>query len=164
MKTPTYTLTFIIALLFLMGLFYTEAAFGQMKSYPTLLASNSFVFNPRTHSWTAISDGRVIRHGRASGGRHYCPDIGRSCRTPSGVYSVIQKGGAGCRSSRYPVGEGGAPMPYCMFFSKYYAVHGSPDVPNYNASHGCVRVRPSDARWLHQNFMHVGTKVVIKPY
>ena len=75
MRTPTYTLTFIVALLFLMGLFYTEVAFGQMKSYPMLLASNSFVFNPRTHSWLAISNGKVIRHGRASGGRHYCPDV-----------------------------------------------------------------------------------------
>lgn len=98
------------------------------------------------------------------GGRSYCPDIHRSCRTPTGTYHVMSKGGAGCRSSRYPVGRGGAPMPYCMFFSKYYAVHGSPDVPNYNASHGCVRVLPSDARWLNHNFMHEGTTVVIKPY
>ncbi|EHL30252.1 hypothetical protein LDG_7762 [Legionella drancourtii LLAP12] len=55
-------------------------------------------------------------------------------------------------------------MPYCMYFSKNYAIHGSYEVPNYNASHGCVRLIPSDARWLSRNFMKIGTKVIIKPY
>lgn len=128
-------------------------------------ANNEVVFNPRSLQWKAINDnGKVVRTGRASGGRGYCPDIKRSCRTPTGTYNVIAKSGPSCRSSRYPVGKGGAPMPYCMFFSKYYAIHGSPDVPNRNASHGCIRVVPSDARWLNQNFVHIGTKVVVKPY
>lgn len=130
-----------------------------------VLALNTFVYNPRTLTWSAINDnGRVIRSGRGSGGKGYCPDIRRSCRTPTGVYRIWSKGGLGCKSSRYPVGRGGAPMPYCMFFSKYYAVHGSYDVPGYNASHGCVRVRPGDAAWLSRNFMRIGTRVVIKPY
>ncbi|TAL64050.1 MAG: L,D-transpeptidase [Legionella sp.] len=128
-------------------------------------AGNTFVFNPNTLTWKAINEhGKVVRSGRGSGGRGYCKDIGRGCKTPSGVYSIISKGGPGCRSSRYPVGKGGAPMPYCMFFSRYYAIHGSYDVPNYNASHGCVRVRPNDASWLSHNFIRIGTKVIIKPY
>jgi lipoprotein-anchoring transpeptidase ErfK/SrfK len=128
-------------------------------------ANNSFVYNPKSLQWTAINaDGKVVRTGRGSGGRAYCPDIHRSCRTPTGTYHIIGKGGAGCRSSRYPVGRGGAPMPYCMFFSKYYAIHGSYDVPNRNASHGCIRVTPSDAHWLHSNFIREGTTVVVKPY
>lgn len=128
-------------------------------------AGNTFIFNPNTLSWKAIdANGHVVRTGRGSGGRHYCPDIHRSCKTPSGVYRVISKGGPGCRSSRFPVGRGGAPMPYCMFFSKYYAIHGSYELPNYNASHGCVRVSPRDANWLSHNFIKIGTKVVIKPY
>ena len=61
-------------------------------------------------------------------------------------------------------GYGGSPMPYCMFFSKYYAIHGSYHVPNHNASHGCVRIKPNDARWLYNNFMRIGTKVIIKSY
>lgn len=127
--------------------------------------ANTFIFNPNTLSWKAINaNGTVVRSGRGSAGRKYCADIGRGCKTPSGVFSVWNKGGPGCRSSKYPVGRGGAPMPYCMFFSKNYAIHGSPDVPNYNASHGCVRVLPHDARWLSQNFMHIGTRVIIKPY
>ena len=128
-------------------------------------ANNAFVFSPRTLQWQAINaNGKVVRAGHGSGGRGYCPDIKRSCHTPTGTYRVISKSGPSCRSSRYPVGRGGAPMPYCMFFSRYYAIHGSPDVPNRNASHGCIRVVPSDARWLNQNFVHIGTKVVVKPY
>ncbi len=127
--------------------------------------ANEFVFSPRTLQWKAINDsGKVVRTGHGSGGRSYCPDIHRSCRTPVGTFHVIGKGGAGCRSSRYPVGRGGAPMPWCMYFSKYYAVHGSYEVPNYNASHGCIRIHPGDAKWLYKNFMHVGTRVVVKSY
>jgi lipoprotein-anchoring transpeptidase ErfK/SrfK len=51
-----------------------------------------------------------------------------------------------------------------MFFSKYYAIHGSPDVPNRNASHGCVRVKPKAAKWLRHHFIKVGTRVVITAY
>ena len=128
-------------------------------------ANNEFIYNPRTLKWKAINaNGKVVRTGHGSGGRGYCPDIRRSCRTPTGTYSVHSKGGASCRSSRDPVGKGGAPMPYCMFFSRYYAIHGSPDVPNHNASHGCIRVEPRDARWLNHNFVEIGTKVVVKPY
>ncbi len=133
--------------------------------YKNYAERNTFVFSPRSKSWKAInSSGKVVRSGRASGGRNYCPDIHRGCRTPTGTYTVLSKGGANCKSSRFPVGRGGAPMPYCMFFSRYYAVHGSYEVPNYNASHGCIRVTPSDAHWLTNNFMHVGTRVVVKPY
>lgn len=128
-------------------------------------ANNKFVFSPRTLQWQAIdSNGHVVRSGHGSGGRGYCPDIKRSCHTPTGTYSVLSKSGPSCHSSRYPVGKGGAPMPYCMYFSKHYAIHGSYEVPNRNASHGCIRVVPSDARWLNQNFVHIGTTVVVKPY
>lgn len=133
--------------------------------YITLASNGTFIFNPRTLSWVAINgNGKVVKSGKASGGRGYCPDIRRSCRTPTGTYHVIGKRGANCVSSRYPVGRGGAKMPYCMYFSKFYAVHGSYDVPNHNASHGCIRVRPGDAQWLYNNFMSIGTKVVVKPY
>lgn len=143
------------------GLTFAEVAPGQnlMLAY-----NDSFIFNPRTHTWKAVSNGKVIRSGRASGGKSYCADTKRACRTPTGSYNIISKRGADCRSSLYPVGRGGAPMPYCMFFSRYYAIHGYHDVPNYNASHGCIRVRTNDALWLHRNFMKIGTRVVVEPY
>jgi lipoprotein-anchoring transpeptidase ErfK/SrfK len=39
-----------------------------------------------------------------------------------------------------------------MFFHRGYALHGSYDVPGYNASHGCVRMFVKDAKWLNQEF------------
>jgi len=130
-----------------------------------VFSSNTFIFNPQKLSWVAIGEnGQVVNSGKASGGSHYCRDLRRGCKTPSGVYKVWSKQGAGCRSSKYPLGRGGAPMPYCMFFNKNYAIHGSYDVPNHNASHGCIRVTPAAARWLNQHFIKIGTTVIVKPY
>lgn len=144
-------------------LFLSMTVLMVMETPP--LWANTFVFNPNTHSYKAVDDqGRLIRAGRASGGRKYCSDLGRSCKTPSGAFSVHSKGGAGCKSGKYPLGRGGAPMPYCMFFSRYYAIHGSYDVPDANASHGCIRVTPQDAKWLSRNFIRTGTTVIVKPY
>ena len=114
-------------------------------------------------TWEAYDySGQLVNSGRVSGGKAYCPDIGRSCRTVTGTFTIKSKRGAGCKSTRFPVGKGGAPMPYCMFFHGGYALHGSNDVPNRNASHGCVRMPPEDARWLNQDFVRVGsTKVSI---
>lgn len=133
---------------------------------PIILAdARSLVFSPRNHRWYAYSNGRLVRSGVASGGASYCSDIRRSCRTPTGSYRVIRKGGPGCRSSRYPLGGGGAPMPYCIHFSKNYAVHGSHDVPsNRHASHGCVRVYTQDAAWLNRSFLRIGDSVRVTSY
>lgn len=126
---------------------------------------NVFIFDPQQFAWAAYDgNGNLVREGIASGGRGYCSDIDSPCHTPSGVFRVYRKGGADCESSIFPIGKGGAPMPYCMFFKGGFAVHGSYDVPAYNASHGCVRVTPEDAAWLSQNFMNVGTTVIVKSY
>lgn len=107
--------------------------------------------------WGAYDDnGYLVRWGRASGGKGYCPDIRRGCRTVTGTYTIYSKKGPGCRSSRFPVGRGGAPMPYCMHFKGGYALHGG-HVPDYNASHGCVRVPREDAEWLNEDFVRVGS-------
>ena len=109
-------------------------------------------------TWEAYDDeGNLVNSGRVSGGKSYCPDIHRSCRTVQGTFTIYSKKGSGCRSSRFPVGKGGAPMPYCMFFHGGYALHGSNDVPNHNASHGCVRMPPDQAEWLNHNFVRVGS-------
>jgi len=109
-------------------------------------------------TWAAYDGGGSLVHsGRVSGGKDYCPDIHRHCRTVTGTYTIYTKKGAGCVSTRFPVGKGGAKMPYCMFFHGGYALHGSYAVPDYNASHGCVRMVPDDAQWLNQNFVRVGS-------
>jgi lipoprotein-anchoring transpeptidase ErfK/SrfK len=96
--------------------------------------------------------GQLQYWGPISGGKGYCPDIRRGCHTPTGQFAIYNKGGAGCKSKKYPVGRGGAPMPYCMFFHGGFALHGSNDVPGYMASHGCVRMGKDDAKWLNQIF------------
>lgn len=126
-----------------------------------------FIFDPRYHAWAVYDQhGKRINTGRASGGNVYCPDIGRSCRTIVGRFSIIAKGDSDCISHAFPIEtQGGAPMPYCMHFHpKGYAIHGSYHVPNYNASHGCIRVTPTVARWLNTKFMNIGSTVIVLPY
>lgn len=108
--------------------------------------------------------GYLVHWGPISGGKGWCPDINRRCRTPTGNFYVFHKKGANCISTKYPVGKGGAPMPYCMFFYGGYAMHAS-FLPGYNASHGCVRMFYEDAKWLNQYFVDMGrngTKVWVR--
>lgn len=126
---------------------------------------NVFVFSPRYKRWAAYdNNGQRVARGRANGGSHFCDDLGRACQTPVGTFSVHTKGSPDCKSRKFPVGIGGAPMPYCMYFQGGNAIHGSPWVSENNSSHGCIRVSTPAARWLHQNFMRVGTKVMVLPY
>lgn len=98
------------------------------------------------------AEGNLQHWGPVSGGKSYCSDLGRGCRTKSGSFTIYSKGSSSCVSSKFPLGKGGAPMPYCMFFHGGFALHGSPEVPGYNASHGCVRMFTQDAKWLNQDF------------
>lgn len=110
--------------------------------------------DPTILAWGAYDASGVLQAwGPVSGGKGWCPDVGRRCHTAVGKFAVYHKQGSGCISRKYPVGRGGAPMPYCMFFHGGFALHGSYDVPGYNASHGCVRLFIPDAKWLNQEFV-----------
>lgn len=139
------------------------------RAFPETRASTGskvFVFDPRAAAWAAYdASGHRVKTGSASGGKDFCEDTGRPCRTVTGTFRVYSKKGAECTSSIYPVETGGgARMPYCMHFSGSYSIHAAYEVPNYNTSHGCIRVLPSAAKWLNENFVDVGTTVVVKPY
>lgn len=109
--------------------------------------------------------GRLVHWGPASSAKGYCPDVHRKCTTPIGRFAIEYKKGADCISHRFPVKtKGGAKMPYCMFFYKGFALHGSYELPGFNASHGCVRIYPADAKWLNQEFTHIGTPVIVTDY
>lgn len=123
-------------------------------------------------AWGAYDqDGLLVKWGPISSGRDKCPDSARSCRTMTGIFRFFSKENERCRSNVYPIGKGGAKMPYCMYFHKGFALHGSPDIPGFRASHGCVRMFTRDAEWLNHNFVelsndsnhYLGTKVIIRP-
>jgi lipoprotein-anchoring transpeptidase ErfK/SrfK len=123
------------------------------------------VIDPRVHAWGAYdANGNLLRSGIATAGSGWCPDIRRSCRTRVGTFRIYSLGSFGCKSSRYPLPRGGAPMPYCMFFNGNQGLHGSYNVVDGNASHGCVRLHVDDAEWVRFNFANHGTKVIVRPY
>ena len=123
------------------------------------------VVDPSVHAWGAYGpDGDLIRSGIATAGANYCPDIKRPCRTRVGTFRIQSLGSFSCKSSIYPLPRGGAPMPYCMFFNGNQGLHGSYNVVDGNASHGCVRLTVSDAEWVRFNFASIGTKVIVRPY
>lgn len=125
-----------------------------------------FVFDPKATAWAAYdTQGNRVKTGSASGGKDFCEDVGRPCRTVTGKFNVYSKKGEECTSSLYPIETGGgARMPYCMHFHAGYSIHAAYEVPNANVSHGCIRVLPSAAKWLNEDFMSIGTTVEVKPY
>jgi len=124
-----------------------------------------FLFDPKQVAFAIYDEyGRRIGVGKAVGGGTWCSDVGRSCRTVRGEFKVYSKGSKYCKSGAYPRPHGGAPMPYCMHFHRGYAIHGSYDLPDKNASHGCIRVDKQTAKWLSENFIQKGTKVVVLDY
>lgn len=123
--------------------------------------------DPNKFAWGAYdADGKLVRGGIASAGADYCQDEGHSCRTATGTFRIYSLGNADCVSHKFPLGEGGALMPYCMFFHGGQSLHGTPDqlFSDANISHGCVHMRIPDVEWLRYNFARVGTKVVVLPY
>jgi lipoprotein-anchoring transpeptidase ErfK/SrfK len=124
------------------------------------------VVNPRVHTWAAYDNGELVKAGLATSGADWCPDLGRPCHTRSGNFRINSLGSEDCKSTKFPIPRGGAPMPYCMYFDNGRALHGVPEgeVAEANLSHGCVRLHVADAEWLRYDFVNVGTKVVIEPY
>lgn len=129
----------------------------QLSPFPLqtpALGNKQIIVSLDQLAWGAYDEkGTLQAWGPASGGQNWCQDIKRSCRTDLGKYTVYRKGSSRCASSKYPIPHGGAPIPYCMFFNKGQAIHGSNILPGYNASHGCVRVLTVDAQWLSQQFV-----------
>lgn len=125
------------------------------------------IVDPNSHEWGAYSpDGTLLRSGTATAGSDYCRDLHRRCHTRSGTFRIYSLGSASCKSHKFPLPRGGAPMPYCMYFNGGQALHGSygHEVVAGNISHGCVRLHVDDARWIRFNFANIGTKVIVKSY
>ena len=67
-------------------------------------------------------------------------------RTPTGTYKPYH-----LARRHYSTIYDGSPMPHSIFFYKGYAIHGSYETKHLGrpASHGCVRLHPSNAARLY---------------
>ncbi|MEA3275242.1 MAG: L,D-transpeptidase [Pseudomonadota bacterium] len=100
-----------------------------------------------------IEDGHIVSRGLISAGRKEHP-------TPRGSFSVLSKQ-KNKVSSKYTNAFGMlTPMPYSMQFYGHYFVHEG-WLPGHPASHGCVRVRYEDAKFLFER-MKVGDLVTVR--
>jgi lipoprotein-anchoring transpeptidase ErfK/SrfK len=84
---------------------------------------------------------RTIRVSTGSGKRYCTKGECGVAVTPRGRFRIGHRI-SGWRTSR--LGRLFSPL----YFSGGFAIHGSPSVPGYPASHGCVRITMGDARWL----------------
>jgi lipoprotein-anchoring transpeptidase ErfK/SrfK len=108
-------------------------------------------------------EGKRVLWGPASGGKPWCDDTQESCLSATGTYHVFRIKGEDCESGTYPLeSKGGASMPYCMYYYKGFAIHGSTLSGFVNRSRGCIRLFDEDAKWLNQHFVQLGTEVIVK--
>ena len=77
----------------------------------------------------------------------------RGYRTPTGTFQPTALA-VWHRSTIYS----GSPMPYSIFFLRGYAIHGSYEVKHLGrpASHGCVRLHPTNAAQLYSLVSQAG--------
>jgi hypothetical protein len=92
-------------------------------------------------------DGEVVRAMHTSTG-----SLGR---TPAGDFNVYVKS---LYSWSVPFHVW---MPYAAYFRGGIAMHQSPDVPSYPASHGCVRLPEGEADRVYR-FVDIGTPVAVR--
>lgn len=120
------------------------------------------------------ASGEEVLSEKASGGRKYCPDIEKSCKTPSGTFYLLSKKGPWYRSPTYPLGCNNkskdnkcAKMAWAMKFSNtgeaFHASNDNWEKPKH-ISHGCVHLKQETAKWLNQQFIDKTTKIIILPY
>jgi lipoprotein-anchoring transpeptidase ErfK/SrfK len=93
--------------------------------------------------------GSLVLTSRVSTGKY-------SGSTPAGTYRVGYTKDAYKASSKY----GEAPMPFAVRITGNVFIHGGV-VPNYPASHGCVRLPHDAAQWFY-NWVEPGTVVTIR--
>jgi lipoprotein-anchoring transpeptidase ErfK/SrfK len=92
-----------------------------------------------TQTMTVLEDGKLLYSWSVSTAR-------KGYRTPRGTFRPVRMHKM-WYSRKYDM----SPMPYSIFFSGGYAIHGT-DHTSYlgrPASHGCVRLHPSNARTLY---------------
>jgi hypothetical protein len=120
----------------------------------TLLeAGKLIVINLTTQEAYAYEDGNLVMSGEVSTGKP-------GHRTPKGKFKILEKKKRHV-SSKYPEPNGGARMDYMMRLTYSGIAMHLGYVPNYPASHGCIRLKNGFAQRLYR-WASVGTPVIIK--
>lgn len=143
----------------------SDLTLNDLSPFPDHMDTNgqkTIYVNLGLQAYAAYSrEGELVRWGPISAGKGFCADVKGQCNTVLGQFRISNKHGPECVSDRFPVEtNGGAPMPYCMYFYRGFALHGS-TLPGYHASHGCVRLFFEDAEWLNKHFATIGTRVIV---
>jgi len=116
------------------------ALFGLVLAWPSLAQAQVVAtINLSSQRMNVYVDGAPRYNWAVSTAR-------RGYRTPVGTFrptAVVRYH----RSTIYS----GSPMPYSIFFLRGYAIHGSYEIRDLGrpASHGCVRLHPSNAAALY---------------
>lgn len=124
--------------------------YSPMPDYKDTNGEKTVVINTEELAFGAYNeDGDLVHWGPVNPGKSYT-------RTAKGDnFKVYRKGSSRCWSKKFQT-----EIPYCMFFYKGFAMHGY-TMPGYPASHGCVRMYNSDAKWLNKEFTDYGTRVIV---
>lgn len=125
----------------------------------TLAAAFALLFTvPAQAGWVAItvdiSDQTMIVQSE-DGHKEVYPvsTAGRGAKTPTGEYQPYLM-----RKMHYSSRYNNAPMPYSIFYSGNFAIHGTNHVDKLGrpASKGCVRLHPDQAQRLFYMVKEVG--------
>lgn len=107
-----------------------------------------------SQTMTVSSNGRVVERWKVS-------TAGRGYSTPTGAYRPTRM-----HKMWYSKKYDNSPMPHSIFFRGGYAIHGTGSIKRLGtpASHGCVRLHPSNAARLYSLVKQAGagnTRIVI---
>ncbi|MEK7571868.1 MAG: L,D-transpeptidase [Patescibacteria group bacterium] len=111
---------------------------------------------------TAWQNGQIQHQTKVSTGMHLTPTLKGSFSIKSKYAKQDMRGSSPYKyiypSGKYYIKD----VPYVMYYSGAYAIHGAPW--NYNlgrpASHGCVNVSVASAEWLFA-WSDIGTRVEV---
>ena len=116
-------------------------------------ANKKIIVNLTKQEAFAYEDGKLVMKGWISTGQ-------AKYKTPRGRYRVLAKEKFHI-SNEWPKPNGGAKMPFMLRLTwSGIAIHLG-YVPNYPASHGCIRAKDGFAQELYK-WADIGTRVIIK--
>lgn len=126
----------------------TETHFGVVS-----VPSQWVEVNLAAQRLRAYQGNRLVMETKVSTGK-------RGYETPSGDYKAGPEKSRHRTSAKYE----NAPMPFSVQLRGGYFIHGSSSVPNYPASHGCVRMPLTGmnaARYFYE-WVNVGTPIRLR--